>query len=234
MVSLTVKRPFFLTTSLSFCCCSVHKPNKHPGTLTICGLHTVRLARLQILRKTLQAEREFAGEWLRWNTSLCANHIKYLEWLWWNIGILWERWDERDVPGKWWGSWGDCAGAVRWGAAPAEDNLPSFSFSLVLVAVLQGVSLTGVLNLTQSVRSATLLTVHTVFSAAHCRWSFQWFSWYCSSCFDSCCDSFPRTYNYWGCVRSREFSYTVCVRSREFSYTVCVRSREFSYTAVYD
>ena len=95
--------------------------------------------RLQILRKTLQAEREFAGEWLRWNTSLCANHIKYLEWLWWNIGILWERWDERDVPGKWWGSWGDCAGAVRWGAAPAEDNLPSFSFSLVLVAVLQGV-----------------------------------------------------------------------------------------------
>jgi len=42
--SLTVKRPFFLTTSLSFCCCSVHKPNKHPGTLTIYGLHTVRLA----------------------------------------------------------------------------------------------------------------------------------------------------------------------------------------------
>ena len=80
----------------------------------------------------------------------------------------------------------------------------------------------------------TLLTVHSVFSAAHCRWSFQWFSWYCSSCFDSCCDSFPRTYNYWGSVRSREFSYTVCVRSREFSYTVCVRSREFSYTAVYD
>ena len=65
----------------------------------------------------------------------------------------------------------------------------------------------------------TLLTVHSVFSAAHCRWAFQWFSWYCSSCFDSCCDSFPRTYNYWGSVRSREFSYTHCVRSREFSYT---------------
>ena len=58
---------------------------------------------------------------------------------------------ERDVPGKWWGSWGDCAGAVRWGAAPSEDNLPSFSFSLVLVAVLQGVFLMGVINLTQSV-----------------------------------------------------------------------------------
>ena len=54
-----------------------------------------------------------------------------------------------------------------------------------------------------------------MFSAAHCRWAFQWFSWYCSSCFDSCCDSFPRTYNYWGSVRSREFSYTVSVRSRE-------------------
>ena len=43
-MGLTVKRPFFFTTSLCFCCCSVHKPNKHPGTLTIYGLHTVRLA----------------------------------------------------------------------------------------------------------------------------------------------------------------------------------------------
>ena len=32
---------------------------------------------------------------------------------------------------------------------------------------LQGVFLTGVLNLKLSVRSATLLTVHSVFSAAH-------------------------------------------------------------------
>ena len=55
----------------------------------------------------------------------------------------------------------------------------------------------------------------------------DWFSWYCSSCFDSCCDSFPRTYNYWGCVRLREFPYTLCVRSREFRYTLhCVCGQE--------
>ena len=115
-----------------------------------------------------------------------------------------------------------------------QNNEREILQNIKMSELLQGVFLTGVLNLKLSVRSATLLTVHSVFSAAHCRWSFQWFSWYCSSCFDSCCDSFPRTYNYWGSVRSREFSYTVCVRSREFSYTVCVRSREFSYTAVYD
>ena len=37
----------------------------------------------------------------------------------------------------------------------------------------------------------------------------DWFSWYCSSCFDSCSDSFPRSYNYWGCVRlSTSFLFT--------------------------
>ena len=40
---------------------------------------------------------------------------------------------------------------------------------------------------------------------------FNWFSWYCSSC----CDSFPRSYYYWGCV-----AHSVC--GQEKICTHCV------------